>query len=258
MTHHSDEPRTGATSDVRRHYQELLAPIYAWSVAAAGDPFARAGAWLARLRLDDGASYLDLGAGFGAHAAVLARLGKRVTAVDVDPTLVAELRVALGEHAAGATVVEDDLIAFVAGAGDARWDVIMCLGDTLTHLTTTADVARLLEGCARHLGPGGRLVLSYRDSTRLADVGVARFREVARDARRTMHCLLEPIDDLHLRVTDLVTEVLPDGPRTRISDYVKLRLAPGRVAAWASAAGLTLAAEDEERGMTSQIFTAPG
>ena len=243
-------------SDAKAHYATLLAPVYAWSVSQAGDPVARAAAWLAQHELERYATYLDLGAGFGAHALALLRAGKRVTAVDFDPLLVSALRQSAAEHASRLTLAQAEMLEFLRGAGAARWDAILCLGDTLTHLTTIEAVAELLELGARHLSPGGRLALAYRDSTRFAADGVERFREVARDARRTMHCLLEPIDDEHLRVTDLVTEVEPDGPRTRLSDYVKLRLSPTRIAQFAAASGLVLTRQAEEAGMTTLVFHA--
>jgi 2-polyprenyl-3-methyl-5-hydroxy-6-metoxy-1,4-benzoquinol methylase len=246
-------------SDTKQHYAKLLGSVYRWFVSAAGDPVARARGFIARYELARGATCLDLGAGFGQHTLALLEAGKRVTAVDFDPTLLAELRAAAAAapDAARLEVREADLLDFLRTAGDTRWDTILCLGDTLTHLPTMAAAETLILECARHLDPAGRLALSYRDSTAFTATGSARFREVARDSTRTMHCLLEPVDDEHLRVTDLVTELHPDGPRTRISDYVKLRIAPARLLAWAAAAGLALERQGEEAGMLTLVF-APG
>lgn len=244
-------------SGAKQHYEALLGGVYAWSVTGGGDPHERAASWIARHGFDGGTSYLDLGAGFGAHVLPLVRAGKRVTAVDFDATLLTQLADGLGDQAGQVSIHEDDLLHFLRAAGAASWDVILCLGDTLTHLPDVTAVQDLLAEGARHLATGGRLALAYRDSTRFAAEGVARFIPVARDEKRTMHCLLEPIDDEHLRVTDIVTDVLADGPRTRISDYVKLRLAPARVASWAREAGLETLRETEERGLVTQIFAKP-
>jgi SAM-dependent methyltransferase len=249
-------------SDAKQHYAELLGSVYRWFVSAAGDPVVRARTSLARYELDRGETYLDLGAGFGPHTLALLEAGKRVTAVDFDPTLLAELRAAaLGEASAAdgrprLRVHEADLLEFVRRAGEERFDVILCLGDTLTHLPTLAAAEQLVSASAAHLEPSGLLALSYRDSTTYAEAGTARFREVARDERRSMHCLLEPIDAEHLRVTDIVTEVHADGPRTRLSDYVKLRIAPARVIAWAESAGLKLERQAEDAGMVVLVFAA--
>jgi SAM-dependent methyltransferase len=243
-------------NDVKHHYAELLGPVYTWYTSRAGDPVERAAAWLERHRLDGFATYLDLGAGSGAHVLALLRAGKRVTAVDFDAGLVAELRAGAAEHAGRLSLHQADLLAFVRDAANASFDVILCAGDTLTHLPTFEDVAALARESARCLAPGGRLALAYRDSTRFAAEGVGRFIEVARDARRTMHCLLEPVDAEHLRVTDMVTDVEADGPRTRLSDYLKLRIAPERIVSMAAAAGLKLVERTEERGMTTLCFKA--
>jgi len=241
-------------SDVKRHYAELLGPVYTWYTSAAGDPVARAAGWLERHGLDTEARYLDLGAGSGAHALALLRAGKRVTAVDFDAALLDELRVAAAPYGERLTLHAGDLLAWVRAATPASFDVVLCVGDTLTHLPALADVDELVRESARCLAPGGRLAVAYRDSTRFAAEGVERFIEVARDATRTMHCLLEPLDAEHLRVTDIVTEVGHDGPRTRLGDYVKLRIAPERILTSAGGVGLELAERSDERGMTTLCF----
>ena len=105
----------------REHYDELLADLYSWML---GEFDARVDAQLAWLRgIVEGAGErsaararaLDLGAGSGAEAIALARLGYRVVAVDVSPTLVAEMRSRVDEAELGrdVDVVESDLVAFL-------------------------------------------------------------------------------------------------------------------------------------------------
>jgi SAM-dependent methyltransferase len=243
-------------SDVKRHYAELLGPVYTWYTSRAGDRVARAKGWLERHELDGYQTYLDLGAGSGAHALALLAAGKRVTAVDFDAGLLGELRREGAAHAERLALYEGDLLAFLRHAENRVFDVILCVGDTLTHLASANEVDELFALATRALAPGGRIAVAYRDSTRFAAEGVKRFIEVARDARRSMHCLLEPIDAEHLRVTDIVTELEADGPRTRLGDYVKLRLAPERIALGATRAGLELTRRDEENGMLTLCFRA--
>lgn len=81
--------------------------------------------------------------------------------------------------------------------------------------------------------------------------------KVASDRTRVMHCLLEAIDATFLRVTDIVTEVTAEGPRTRLGEYRKLRLARARLTDWARAAGLGIIDERVEHGMTSLVFRRP-
>ena len=44
-------------------------------------------------------------------------------------------------------------------------DLILCMGDTLTHLLDVEVVANLFAAACRLLKPGGRMVLTYRDYT---------------------------------------------------------------------------------------------
>lgn len=243
-------------NEARKHYDELLGSVCAWSVASAGDPLERGQSWLSEHGLLDAQRYLDLGAGFGAHVLPLLAAGKQVTAVDFNRELLDQLR-----HAAGATprltLEQADLLEYFDGCGDTKWDVILCLGDTLTHLQGTLEVQRLLAACARHLGPGGRLAISYRDSSAFAAEGIERFVPVAADRTRVMYCLLEALDATYLRVTDIVTEVTPEGPRTRLGEYRKLRLARAVLIDWARAAELAVIRERVEHGMTSLVFRRP-
>jgi len=240
-------------NSAEQHYEQLLGGVYAWSVASAGDPFERAERWLGEQGLLDADRYLDLGAGFGAHVLPLLAAGKQVTAVDFNGELLAQLaRAALG--APLLTLARADLLDYLEASGDRFWDVILCLGDTLTHLDSTDRVKRLLASAVRNLNPEGRLALAYRDSSEFQAEGVARFVPVASDHSRSMHCLLEPLDRTHLRVTDIVTEVTAEGPRTRLSDYKKLRIARATLIEWARDAGLSLSSERVERGMTSLVF----
>ena len=201
----------------------------------------------------DAERYLDLGAGFGAHVLPLLAAGKRVTAVDFNAELLAQLVGAAG-GASRLTTEQADLVRFLEAASGSEWDVILCLGDTLTHLEDEGAVKRLLAQAVLRLSGRGRLALSYRDSSTFQAEGVARFIQVARDETRIMHCLLEPIAQNRLRVTDIVTEVAADGPRTRLGEYTKLRLPSRTLVDWAEAAGLTLARQSVEQGMTSLIF----
>lgn len=235
----------------REHYDQLLGEVYRWSTGA-GDPFERGAAWLARHQLDQHARYLDLGAGFGAHAVPLARAGKSVVAVDFHAGLLAELRAA----APAVETHRDDLVAFLAGGSAGARDAVLCLGDTLTHLADPATVRALLTGAARVLAPGGVLALAYRDYTGPPRLGVDRFIPVRADAQRSLLCCLDILDADHISVTDILTLADPAGLRTQVSSYTKLRLAPAAVAAWATSAGLTLDRATTEQGMQLQIFRA--
>lgn len=99
---------------------------------------------------------VDVGAGTGRDAARLAELGYAVTAIDISPQMVAYAR---SRHPG----LEIDV-------GDARTlhtpapvEVITCLGSTLLHLNTNADVVAALDRFADCLRPGGLLIAEMRN-----------------------------------------------------------------------------------------------
>jgi 2-polyprenyl-3-methyl-5-hydroxy-6-metoxy-1,4-benzoquinol methylase len=130
-----------------------------------------------RLEIAPGGSgrALDLGCGSGFQAVALARRGFTVTAVDLSDTLLAELK----RYAAGLaveTVAGDIVDAASFGAG---YELAVCMGDTLTHLVSKDDVAKMFAGCRSALDGGGRLIVGWRDLTHELD-GLDRFIRCAR------------------------------------------------------------------------------
>ena len=174
----------------------------------------------------------------------LARAGYRVTAVDSSALLLSELR-RLGEGLP-IRLVADDLVEFRQSVSESA-DVILCMGDTLTHLLDRAQVERLFREVAAALAPEGRVVLTFRDYT-TARVGGERFVPVRSDAQRILTCFLEEHED-HMLVHDLVHEREGDGWRLRVSSYRKLRLSPAWVLAALERVGLEAEQRQDVRGM---------
>jgi 2-polyprenyl-3-methyl-5-hydroxy-6-metoxy-1,4-benzoquinol methylase len=240
--------------DVQTHYDEHLAPIYAWSTGGAAAALDDAARWLATLPLPStGADVLDLGAGFGATAIPLARTGHRVTAVDTSAALLAELAAHAGALAIGTE--QADLVGFLR-AQQRTYDVVLCVGDTVPHLPSHDAVEALVAEIARVLSPTGRAVLSYRPRREL--LPEQRFVLVRAEAGRTLTAFLEPIDDRHQIVWDMIHET--DGGRTtmRVSGYRKLRIEPAWLAGVAAGHGLAVDEAAPYRGMTVQILRRRG
>jgi methylase of polypeptide subunit release factors len=142
--------RFGVFAPVRGEHVELVAEaVKRWPVA--------------------GKAALDVGTGTGVLALLLARGGARVTASDLDPSAVAcarENAQRLGV-ADRVEVIEADLYP------EGRFDLVVCNPPWLPHEAVTAldravydpggrFLARLLDGLAAHLAPGGEgwLILS--------------------------------------------------------------------------------------------------
>jgi uncharacterized UPF0146 family protein len=229
----------------QQHYDELLAPIYVW-MAGGFEPALENGARDVAALVPGQDLAVDLGAGFGMHAIPLARGGYHVVAIDSSRRLLDVLRA----HAAGLSirVIEDDLLDFKRHILEPA-SLIVCLGDTLTHLTEVGHVERLCGDIAASLARGGRVHLTFRDYSRLAE-GNERFIRVRTDADRILTCFLEQQGE-RLRVHDIVHE--RDGATwgMKVSSYPKLRLAPTAVAAMLQRAGLEASVGDVLRGMTT-------
>ena len=231
---------------VIEHYDQHLARVYAWSVGGFERAFARGMQDLEDIGMPllDVRSAIDLGAGFGTHAIPLARLGCSVTAIDSSASLLAQLR----EHAKGLPLraLEHDLLHF-ARVAELPVDLILCLGDTLTHLPSRNDVEWLFTRAWSALRPGGAFALSFRDYTE-PNARTTRFVPVRRDDDRILTCVLE-FDGDHVTVSDVLQERAEDSWRVRVSAYRKLRLAPVWVFDTLRDIGFDVRTRDDHAGM---------
>jgi SAM-dependent methyltransferase len=216
---------------VARHYEQLLAKHYTWMV---GMPFdakvAEQRALLQTLGLEPGqhGAAIDLGCGPGFQAVALAELGfSRVLAVDMSQTLLDELAAHKGDLPI--ELVHADLCRLPLLAAPRSLEAIVCMGDTLTHLESRADVSGLLAAAHAALAFGGVLVLTFRDLS-VELTGLDRFVPVRADADRIMTCVLE-YERETVVVNDLIYLREGDGWRLNKSSYRKLRLSALEIAA---------------------------
>jgi SAM-dependent methyltransferase len=232
-------------SSVAAHYEALLAPVYLWMAGGIDNALALGASDLAGFAGPGGLA-VDLGAGFGMHAIPLARAGYRVFAIDSSPYLIEQLR----SFSKGLDVeaVVSDLIRFPEHLPPNRKaDLVLCMGDTLTHLPEETAVAELGQRVAVSLAPGGRFVATFRDYTTLP-TGNARFIPVRSDANRIHTCFLEEQSDRVL-VHDMLYEKQGDRWSMQVSNYSKLRLSPAAVCRTFQSVGLTASIVAGPRGM---------
>jgi hypothetical protein len=209
------------------HYEKHLGPVYTWMVGDLDAAFARARAELDELGLQSsaGGSAIDLGAGFGLHSVPLAQRGYSVMAIDACKPLLDELQ--LRPTSPPIKTIVGDLLAFRSYVRQPV-EVILCMGDTLTHLPDFADVDLLLDRSAEALKTGGVFAATFRDYASKTLQGEDRFILVRSDESRILTCFLEYGDD-RVTVHDLLHEKEQGQWRQRVSSYPKLRLSPGRV-----------------------------
>jgi len=99
-------------------------------------------------------SVLDAGCGTGRVAIELARRGVDVVGVDVDVSMLHTAR----RRAPGLQWVEHDLTTLDLGRA---FDVVVMAGN-VPLFTPPGTHAALVDGCARHLAPGGALVAGFQ------------------------------------------------------------------------------------------------
>jgi SAM-dependent methyltransferase len=104
-------------------------------------------------------SLLELGCGTGAMLAGLAT-GLEVTGLDRSP----EMLDVAARTVPSARLVEADMTAFSLGA---RFDVAICVFDTLNHLPAFADWRELFDRVHEHLVAGGLFVFDVNTTQRL-------------------------------------------------------------------------------------------
>jgi hypothetical protein len=126
-------------------------------------------------------------------------------------------------------------------------ELIVCMGDTLTHLDRFEQVEQLANDIGASLVPSGRFVATFRDYTETA-AGDARFIAVRGDSERILSCFLEALDS-HVIVHDLVHERRAAAWTLKVSSYRKLRLAPAQMQRVLTKAGLKASVEAGTRGM---------
>jgi SAM-dependent methyltransferase len=231
---------------VAEHYRSHLAPVYTWMCGGFDAALARGETEIAAILpdLSKGSRAVDLGCGFGMHSIPLARRGCAVLALDSSSHLVEQLRAHAGTLPISAA--EDDLLDFQRHL-DRPADVILCMGDTLTHLPDRDAASRLFTLAAASLRPGGTFIASFRDYTQ-ALVGDRRFIPVKSDAERILTCFLEYAPE-HVDVHDILHERQGDAWQLRVSTYRKLRLDPQWISASLRDRGLSVRTEPGLAGM---------
>ena len=235
---------------VVEHYENLLAERYTWMAGGMEDKLAESRAFFEAQGLTPKGNRLavDLGSGPGFQSIALARLGYKVTAIDTSLKLLSELRAHAGEL--NIKTVEGDLLNFQEQLTDPA-QLIVCMGDTLTHLGSKEDVRRLFAATYSSLVPGGCLIITFRDlSVELK--GVDRFIPVRSDEDRIFTCFLEYAPE-HVKVHDLVYERNDGGWSLQKSFYQKLRLSYNWVREALELEGFEIFQGTSERGVVTFV-----
>ncbi|HEY5826278.1 MAG TPA: class I SAM-dependent methyltransferase [Cyclobacteriaceae bacterium] len=211
---------------VKEHYNTHLADFYSWMT---GDfetkqrefqTFLRDNAiipWSAK-------GAIDLGAGHGLQSVPLAKLGFKVLSVDFNKHLLDELE--FNAKGLNIEILNDDIKRIAQFAGK-EIELIVCCGDTLSHLDNKQEIENLIADISMILKAGGKTLLSFRDySVELA--GDNRFIPVKSDDTRILTCVLD-YENETVRVTDLLHEKTETGWKQKVSSYNKVRIVTNEI-----------------------------
>jgi SAM-dependent methyltransferase len=241
-------------SQIKDHYDQLLADHYEWMFGASFEAKVEEQRGL----LEDLAGpspsnslAIDLGCGPGYQSFALNDLGYRVLGVDLSEKLIAAFAQRIGRR--NITPKLGDLMDIGKLAAPASAALVVCMGDTLTHLSSKNQTAALFKEVSRVLAPGGRFIATWRDLAAAELKGLDRFIPVRSDNERVMVCCLDYETDTVV-VNDLVHTRQPSGAWTlNKSAYRKLRLSQSWVRDAVSNAGLAV---QTERGGRVSLLSA--
>jgi SAM-dependent methyltransferase len=235
-------------STVNEHYERLLSQHYTWMFGTSFEERVKdQKSFLSRMLESlpapiQGGLAVDLGCGPGFQTIALAELGfSPVVAIDTSAELLAELRSHAGSQPVRTEKADLRDLPVIVQAGQAT--VIVCMGDTLTHLPEKSDVSALFGNVFDRLQKGGVFVITYRDLTKEL-LGTDRFIPVRSDEQKIMTCFLEFENPDSVVVHDLVHTRQDSGWSLNKSSYKKLRLGIEWVREELSKAGFHILSED--------------
>ncbi len=207
--------------NVKEHYEKHLAQYYTWIYGGFESKANDSRAFFERngITPSGSKSAIDLGCGPGFQSIPLSEMGFEVYAVDISRKLLDELSMHRTNHEI--YIIESDFMIFDSYRGK-NPELIVCMGDTLTHLESLNDVKNLLQNCHLELADNGKLILTFRDLTYELK-GISRFIPVRSDGERIFTCFLEYFEN-HVDVFDIVNENKDGKWNQKIGFYKKLRL----------------------------------
>jgi ubiquinone/menaquinone biosynthesis C-methylase UbiE len=233
-------------SGVCEHYENHLARYYAWISGGIDVKIEENRKFFDDHNIQPIRSGLafDLGAGCGFQSVPLAQLGFRVVAMDLSAKMLAQLKKTAKDLPI--ETICDDLSNFTDYESD-NIELVVCMGDTLTHLDALKKVQALLDMVFSSLETGGCLILSFRNLTQEL-VELDRFIPVKSNETTIFTCFLEFEEDI-VRVHDIIYEKNNDNWVLKKSAFQKLRVSPDWTQKYLQEIGFTIEFYEEQNGL---------
>ncbi len=233
--------------NVKDHYETHLADIYAWMMGDFATCCNKQQELMFSYNLDriENKTAIDLGAGSGIYSIPLAQMGYEVTAVDFNSQLLKELK----NNAANLpiNIINDD-IRNIARKKHIFPGLIVCGGDTISHLDSVDEVGQFIFDISTILGDEGVFYLSFRDYAKELE-DEKRFIPVRSDETRVHTCFLEYFED-KVKITDLLNEKNGVGWKQKVSSYYKVRITTSMITDFLIYAGFETEFNNVHNGMT--------
>lgn len=245
VANHLNKPMTA-----KEHYDKHLANFYSWMVGDFDQKRTDFQDFLENNRVYpiETKVAIDLGAGHGIQSIALKKMGFNVTAIDFNDQLLGELKSYPGGQSIKTVNTDIRNIKEYSGL---KPELIICCGDTITHLENKIDIEKLIEDCVNILSKNGKLILSYRDySIELNDQ--QRFIPVKSDKDRILTCILD-YEPEKVKVTDLLYEKTENGWSQKVSSYRKVRISPKEIAEMIENNGMKMTFNDSINRMQTTI-----
>lgn len=206
---------------VKEHYEIILNDNYDWMFGGVEQNLEKNRKFFEELNIIPRLSKkaIDLGAGTGYQSIPLAELGFNVLAIDLSEKLISVLN-SNKQNLSIQTIIDD--VKYVKSYSHTKVELIVCMGDTLTHLQSLDEVKSLLEDSYYLLENSGKIILTFRDYCReLSDLD--RLINVRNEKDKIFDCFLVYEED-KIKVFDILHFLTEDGWQIKKSFYKKLRI----------------------------------
>jgi SAM-dependent methyltransferase len=239
---------------VKEHYDQHLGHFYSWMVGDFDEKQHQQEIFFLKSGIVPHLSGIafDIGCGHGLQSISLARLGFSVRAIDFNQQLLEELKQRSGIYPI--ECIEANGLEFLY-AVRLKPEVIVCMGDTLTHLTGPEQVEELVTLSSQKLERGGKLILSFRELTEEL-TNEKRFIPVRSDEHRIHICFLEYLPG-YVKVFDILCENENGKWKQTVSWYPKLRISVSKVLSLFEKNKFSLLKQEVIAGMTYLIAYKP-
>ncbi|MEN9519126.1 MAG: hypothetical protein RLZZ381_1714 [Cyanobacteriota bacterium] len=237
---------------VSEHYNQVLADVYSWMFGGFEHGTRKNLEFFQAHNISPIGSRIaiDLGAGCGFQSIPLAQIGFSVTAIDLEPKLLNELKE--NSSKLPITTIQDDLINFEQYI-ERKPELITCMTDTIVHVESKAKVTLLFEKVFASLEDKGKFIITLRDlSTELSELD--RFIPVKSDENIIFTCFLE-YEPNTVKIHDLVYKKDNDSWKLNKSFYRKLRLSKQWIDKQFEAIGFSKIESSINKGLITAIVT---